>query len=44
MSTLLDKFGISYEVKLLTKGGGGVKKGQKSVNVVYEQPLAHSEN
>ena len=38
MSTLLNKYGKFYLVKLSTRGGGG-QKGQKSVNVVSEWPL-----
>ena len=39
MSTLLDKYGKFYQVKLSTRGGVGVKKGQKSVNLVCGRPL-----
>ena len=38
MSTLLNKFGKFYQVKLSTRGGGG-RKGKKSVNAVCERPL-----
>ena len=38
MSTLLKKFGKFYEIMLSTREGGGVKKVQKSVNVVCEGP------
>jgi len=38
MSTLLNKFVKFYKAKLSTRGRG-VKKGQKSVNIVCEHPL-----
>ena len=40
MSTLLNKYHKIYYVKLSTRGEGlGVKKAQKSVNIVCERPL-----
>ena len=38
MSTLLNKYGKFYYVKLSTRGGGGIKKVQKYVNLVCERP------
>ena len=43
MSTLLDEFGKFKSVRLLTRRRGeGGKKGQKSLNLVCEQPHVRS--